>query len=236
MANMISIPLYLTIEQSCSYLDDRTSQSVLVDERFGMTQQIYSHLIERGFRRSGNMVYAPHCQSCSSCIACRVKPEEFKASRSQRRCIEMHKDTEVMIKPSVYDAKHQELYKCYLFNRHSENASIAASNEYMEFFGSSWCDTWMVEFYIENQLAAVAVVDVMKNALSAVYTFYEPKFKHYSLGTYAVLWQIEKARELGMEYVYLGYWVENSQKMDYKKNFRPLELFMNQQWQFYKGR
>lgn len=226
---MISIPLYLTTEQSCSYLDNRKSQSTLVDERFGMTQQIYSRLIERGFRRSGNMVYAPHCQNCSACIACRVRPEKFKASRSQKRCIEMHKDTKVIIKPCVYDEKHQELYKCYMVNRHSETTSF----EYMEFFGSRWSETWMVEFHIEKQLAAVAVVDVMKNALSAVYTFYEPMLKHYSLGTYAVLWQIEKARELGMKYVYLGYWVENSQKMDYKKNFRPLEVFMNQQWQVY---
>ena len=231
---MTSIPLYLTSEQECSYLDNRASQSAMVDVNFGMTRSIYSQLIERGFRRSGNLVYAPHCQQCSACIACRIKPAQFKPSRSQKRCIEKNQDTEVIIKPCDYDAKHRDLYNRYLSYRHSETATLSATNEYLEFFGSSWCDTRLIEFYIEKHLAAVAVVDLFNDALSAVYTFYDPDFQHYSLGTYAVLWQIAKARELGMEHVYLGYWVENSQKMDYKKNFKPLEVYMNQQWQAFQ--
>lgn len=228
---MISIPLYLTTEHTCSYLDAKESQSLVVDEEFGMTQQIYSHLIERGFRRSGDMVYAPHCQNCSACLACRINTNQFRASRSQRRCREMHRNTKVVIKPCVYNHDHKDLYNVYVANRHADTASLAGNNDPMEFFGSTWCVTWLVEFHIENKLAAVAVIDVLNNGLSAVYTFYDPQLKHYALGTYAVIWQIEKARELGIEYVYLGYWVENSQKMDYKKNFRPLEVFMNQQWQ-----
>ena len=230
---MISIPLYLTAEQSCSYLENRRSQSAMVDVDFGMSQHIYSHLIERGFRRSGQLVYAPHCQNCSACIACRIKPEAFKPNRSQKRCMQLHKDTEVVIKPCTYDANHRELYDRYVHNRHAETAATADSNEYMEFFGSQWCVTWMVEFYIKQQLAAVAVVDLLKDALSAVYTFYDPDLKNHGLGTFAVLWQIAKAKELGMNYIYLGYWVKDSQKMDYKKNFRPLEVYVNQQWQDY---
>ena len=233
MADMISIPLFLTPEQECAYLNNKESQSVVVNQQFGMTQQIYSHLIERGFRRSGDMVYAPHCQNCSACIACRVKAELFKANRSQKRCLEMHKKTEVIIKPCKYDPAHEDLYNHYVATRHPNTGEAANNQDHMDFFGSNWCETWLVEFHVVKQLAAVAVVDILKNALSAVYTFYKPEFKQLSMGTYAVLWQIEKARELGIEYVYLGYWVEKSQKMDYKKNYRPLEVFINQQWRDY---
>ena len=230
---MISVPLYLTAKQSCSYLEDKESQSIVVDEQFGMTRQIYSHLIERGFRRSGNSVYAPHCQNCSACIACRIKPTKFVPNRSQKRCIEGNKGTVAIIKPCQYDNKHEKLYTAYITDRHTDSLASATEHEHMEFFGSRWCETWLVEFHVDKQLAAVAVVDVLSNALSAVYTFYNPQFKKYGLGTYAVLWQIEKAKQMGMENVYLGYWVENSQKMGYKSNFKPLEILTNQQWQEY---
>jgi arginine-tRNA-protein transferase len=103
--------------------------------------------------------------------------------------------------------------------------------EYINFLGSRWCKTQFVEFSIANELAGVAVVDYLQNGLSAVYTFFEPKFSNYSLGIYAVLWQIQHAKELNINFVYLGFWIKNCQKMAYKNQYQPLQGLINQHWQ-----
>ena len=101
----------------------------------------------------------------------------------------------------------------------------------MQFLGSSWCESWFVEFSVANQLMAVAVVDVLDNALSAVYTFFDPEFADNSPGVYAVLWQIAQAKQLGLDYLYLGFWIKDCRKMCYKSQYQPLFGLIDQQWQ-----
>lgn len=169
---MISIPLWLSNPHDCSYLDNKIAQSIVVSEAFVLDTPIYSRLIEQGFRRSGNQVYAPHCLSCQACIPSRIAVADFKADRKQKRCRQRNQETEVTIKPAKFDVEHFQLYQRYQAERHDRaNSKPISEQDYIEFLSSHWCNTWFVEFRIKQQLAAVAIVDVLDNALSAVYTF-----------------------------------------------------------------
>ena len=107
----------------------------------------------------------------------------------------------------------------------------SSANEYIDFLSCSWGETRFIEFHLDGQLVAVAVIDFFENALSAVYTFFEPTMSTNSLGIYAVLWQIEYAQKLGLDHVYLGYWIEKCQKMAYKNQYQPLEGYINRRWE-----
>lgn len=229
---MNSVHLWLTTEQSCSYLDEKRSQSAVVDPDLALDPALYSRLIELGFRRSGDQVYQPYCGDCRACVPTRIPVAAFQANRNQKRCIKRNALTQVSIKPARFDSRHFELYQNYQASRHDKDpANTVTPKEYMTFLGSSWCDTWFVEFSIADRLAAIAVVDVLDHALSAVYTFFDPVFNEYSPGTYAVLWQIEQARQLHLDYVYLGFWIKDCRKMRYKIQYQPLQGLINQQWQ-----
>jgi leucyl-tRNA---protein transferase len=229
--SMISIPLLLNSEHACSYLAEQHARSIFVHPHFTLTTDIYGQLIEQGFRRSGDNVYAPQCAGCSACIPVRIRANDFKANRSQKRCWQHNIDTQVIVKPAVFEQQHYELYCRYQHIRHAEGAMADASaGDYINFLGSSWCDTVFVEFSIQGQLAGVAIVDQLPNALSAVYTFFDPHYASYSLGTYAVLWQIARAQLQKREFVYLGFWINSCQKMAYKSNYHPLQQRLNGQW------
>jgi leucyl-tRNA---protein transferase len=228
---MISIPLILTQPHPCGYLDGECAQSVFVHSSYTLSTSIYARLIEQGFRRSGDEIYAPHCPYCSACIPVRLPVEKFKPSRSQKRCINKNVKTKAIVKPAVFEQAHYELYLRYQAIRHSDGSMANASpDDYLNFLGSSWCDTRFVEFFINNELAGVAVIDQFEQAWSAVYTFFEPKFSSYSLGVYAVLWQIEQAYLQQKEFLYLGFWIKACKKMAYKSDYRPIQSLIDNQW------
>ncbi|MGZ8151688.1 MAG: arginyltransferase [Methylovulum sp.] len=228
---MISIPLVLTHEHPCSYLDDELARSAFVQPAYPMTTSIYSRLIELGFRRSGDDVYKPDCTTCSACIPARLAPNLFKPNRNQQRCLKNNLSTRAIIKPPIFEQSHYDMYLRYQIARHQDGSMATSSrDEYLSFLRSSWCDTRFIEFSIDNELAAIAVIDQLDNALSAVYTFFEPKFSSYSLGTYAVLWQIEQALQQQKEFLYLGFWIKECKKMTYKIAYQPIQLLINNQW------
>ena len=228
---MTSIPLFLSQEHPCGYLDDEKAQSLFVHPGYPVTSSIYAQLIEQGFRRSGDEVYAPHCPHCSSCISVRLPVKKFKPSRSQKRCLSKNRATQVIVKPAVFEQSHYDMYLRYQAVRHSDSSMATVSpDEYLSFLGSSWCNTRFVEFSINNELAGVAVIDQFEQAWSAVYTFFEPKFSNYSLGVYAVLWQIEQAYQQQKEFLYMGFWIKTCKKMVYKCDYQPIQLLINKQW------
>lgn len=229
---MISIPLFLDDSHPCSYLEKRNAQFAYVHPEFELSTDIYSALIEQGFRRSGNHTYQPQCADCTACISTKLAVQDFQPSRQQRRVLKKNTDVQVNIKPASFDEQHFELYQNYLSSRHADGVMENSSkDDYMSFFGSNWCVTYFVEFMIADELAGVAVIDQLNNALSAVYTFFDAKFSARSLGVYAVLWQIEHAKSLQLENLYLGYWVKDCQKMSYKTKYQPLQGLIEQQWQ-----
>lgn len=228
---MTSIPLLITAPHPCSYLDDEQAQSAFVDPLFRLDTAVYSLLIAHGFRRSGNDVYRPQCAQCSQCVPVRVPVAQFKPNRSQKRCLQKNRQTTAIIKPAVFEQAHYDLYLRYQNQRHAEgNMANTSPDEYIKFLGSSWCNTQFIEFFCADELAAVAIVDRLDDALSAVYTFFDPQFSSYSLGVYAVLWQIQQAQNQGLEWLYLGFWIADCRKMNYKDQYRPLQGFIGQQW------
>ncbi len=233
---MISLPLWLTAENACSYLDGRLSQSAVVHPDFDMDTALYAQLLEQGFRRSGSQVYKPYCNNCQACVPTRLPVAVFQPNRKQRRCSQRNKHTQVVIKTAEFNERHFDLYRRYQIARHDKTQATEISREdYLHFLGSTWCDTWFVEFLIEGQLVAVAIVDVLENALSAVYTFFDPAFNDYSPGVFAVLWQIETARQHQLEHVYLGFWIADCRKMSYKTQYQPLEGLIAGKWQNIKS-
>lgn len=229
---MKQIPLLLSGEHHCSYLDQKSSQSAFVHPDILLRTDIYAQLITQGFRRSGDEVYTPYCKNCSACVSVRVPVKDFKPNRNQKRCSNKHLNTQVVVKPAKFEQAHYDMYLRYQDSRHTDGPMAEASPEdYINFLSSSWCDTLFIEFSIDNELAAIAVVDQFKNAWSAVYTFFDPKFCDYSLGVYAVLWQIKNCILLNKEFLYLGFWIEKCRKMNYKTDYQPLELLINKHWQ-----
>jgi len=228
---MISIPLFLTHEHPCSYLDGKLAQAVFVHPSFQLETSVYTQLIEKGYRRSGDDVYAPHCVNCSACVPARLAVAQFKPDRSQKRCMKKNINTQATIKPAVFTQAHYDLYLRYQAIRHGDgDMAHSSADDYINFLGSSWCNTYFVEFSIANELAGIAVIDQLDNALSAVYTFFDPRFSSYSLGVYAVLWQIEHARQQNLEFLYLGFWIKECKKMAYKSNYQPLQLLLDKHW------
>ena len=228
---MISIPLVLSQEHPCGYLETKIAQSLFVHPSYSITTSTYAHLLEQGFRRSGEEVYAPHCSHCSACIPARLPLKKFKPSKSQRRCMRKNIETRVNIKPAIFEQAHYDMYLRYQAIRHPEGSMINASPEnYFRFLSSSWCNTQFVEFSINNELAGIAIIDQFDEAWSAVYTFFEPKFSDYSLGVYAILWQIQQANLQQKEYLYLGFWLKDCTKMSYKTCYQPIQLLIDKQW------
>jgi arginine-tRNA-protein transferase len=230
---MTSIPLLITAPHPCSYLEGEQAQTAFVNPIFGLSSNVYSQLIAHGFRRSGDDVYQPRCAQCSQCVPVRLPVAQFKPNRRQKRCFQKNRQTSTIIKPAVFEQAHYDLYLRYQNQRHADgNMANSSPDEYLKFLGGSWCDTRFVEFSIDGALAAVAIVDYLENAISAVYTFFDPEFSSYSPGVYAVLWQIQFAQERRLEWLYLGFWIANSKKMNYKNQYRPLQGFIDQQWVF----
>ncbi len=228
---MISIPLFLNSPHPCSYLEQHHARFAYVHPELELNTEIYSQLIAQGFRRSGSQVYRPQCSACTKCIPARLTVADFKASRQQRRTLKKNADIKVNIKPALFERSHYELYLKYLRQRHFDGAMLNTNpQEYIHFLGSDWCDTLFVEFVIQNEPVGIAVVDLLDDALSAVYTFFDPKFSTRSLGVFAILWQIEYAKQLGLEWLYLGYWIEECQKMAYKTNYKPLHGLVDKEW------
>jgi leucyl-tRNA---protein transferase len=229
---LLSTPLH-----PCSYLPHRQATKIFIDTSHLKTMDVYNTLSKHGFRRSGNELYRPHCADCEECLPVRVPVQHFTPRRSQRRTWQRNQDLTVTAKPSDFQLEHFQLYCRYLASRHpGSDMENPTKNDYIDFFNSQWATTRFYEFRLARQLMAVAVVDHLKDGLSAVYTFFDPRWSARSLGVYAVLWEIEEAKRLNKEWLYLGYWVSGCRKMSYKMEYQPLEVFYNGKWRMENGK
>ena len=223
--------LLLGTEHRCSYLAGRMARSVFVDPQLALDPPRYGALLDLGFRRSGSYVYRPACTGCQQCRPVRVPVAAFRATRAQRRCLKRNADLHLGMDREL-DAEHYELYRRYLHARHPGGGMDPDDREaFRSFLTSAWgCTEIMALRDGAGRLLAGGVIDRVPQGLSAVYTYFEPGLPERSLGTFAILAEIERARVLGLPYLYLGYWVPGSAKMDYKRNFRPLEILGPTGW------
>ncbi|MBI2381084.1 MAG: arginyltransferase [Gammaproteobacteria bacterium] len=228
------LKFYATPPHACSYLPQETAVTAFVDPEARLTPGLYSALALHGFRRSGEHIYRPHCGSCQACIPVRIPVADFLAqslSRRFRRINAANADLDVRIRMAEFNPEHYALYARYVSLRHHDGDMYPPSEtQYRNFLLSSWADTEFVEFRLAGRLLAVAVTDIMNNGLSALYTFYEPDEEARSLGTYAVLWQIDETMRRRLPHLYLGYYIRQCRKMSYKRHYRPQELLVNGQW------
>lgn len=225
--------LYLSREHDCSYLPGRSARSLIIDPEARMSPTLYGMLLERGFRRSGGMVYRPECPTCKECVPIRIPVSRFQPRRAQRRIWKRHQGLEMRERGPRFLQEHYDLYTRYILSRHPDGEMADISEEkYMVFLACDWCDTRFFEFRQgSGQLVAVAVTDLLPEGLSAVYTFFEPACSHLSPGVLSVLWQIHAARERGLTWLYLGYWIQGCRKMRYKEEYRPIQTLVANRWQ-----
>ena len=226
------LKLFHSGDHACGYWPDRVARDLVLDPRDPRLPALYATTLDWGFRRSGDLLYRPHCRGCRACVAVRIPVGRFRPDRGQRRCLARNADVQVRVLAAERTAEQLELYRRYLGARPAGGGMDGhGAAEFDQFLVGNWADGRFLEFRVAGRLVAVAVTDLADRALSAVYTFYDPAESVRSLGTFAILQQIDWARREGREHLYLGYWIEGHPKMDYKRRFSPLEAFDGRGWQ-----
>ena len=222
---------FTTPPHDCGYLPGKRAVTLFVDPRMRPDNATYTLLSQHGFRRSGGHIYRPKCATCEACIPIRVEVAKFQPRRYHRRILRINGDISVTPRKPVYDPHHFKLYYRYITARHAgggmENPDPGS---YMDFLTANWARTTFYEFKRDTELLAVAVIDRLDDGLSAVYTFFDPSQSRRGLGHYAILSEITIAQDLGLKWLYLGYWIAGCQKMSYKADFTPHQRYMNGAW------
>jgi arginyl-tRNA--protein-N-Asp/Glu arginylyltransferase len=233
---------FLTSPSACPYLPGKQERKVfthLVGERAPAVNDLLTH---GGFRRSQSIAYRPACDACRACVSVRVLAQEFQTTRTFRRVVGTNSDVVTEERPSIPTSEQYSLFRAYLDARHADGGMVDMTVlDYSMMVEDSHVRTKLFEYRRrgpdtringrgQGSLLAVALTDVLSDGLSMVYSFYDPDQRGRSLGTYIILDHIARARALGLPYVYLGYWVEGSPKMDYKRRFLPQERLAHEGW------
>lgn len=235
---LTTLQFYATAPYSCSYLPDKTARSQVATPSHLIHADMYSDLLNAGFRRSGLYTYRPYCDECKACIATRILVNQFTPSRSQRRAQKKHAGLQVIVLNLSYQEGHYQLYQRYQHERHAGGDMDSDDQyQYMQFLLQSRVNSRIVEFRDgphdphPGRLRMVSIIDILEQGISSVYTFYDPSIHSASYGSYSILWQIEQARILGLPYLYLGYYIKESNKMSYKTKYQPMEGLIDDHWQ-----
>lgn len=237
-ANFIArrpLELQVTRPTPCPYLPGKTELRLAAD--ISNHSDRHDQLARAGFRRVENWVYKPVCPDCGGCIPIRIaaahdRETGLRPNRSQRRVQQRNRDLKRHILPNNPTLEHYELFQRYLLARHDDGQMAEMdSDSFAALIAASPIDTVVLEYRLDEELVAVMLVDIQSDGLSAVYSFYDPDITGRSLGTFMILDCAYLAAEMGFDFVYLGYYVETSRKMNYKARFRPAEMLIQGNWQ-----
>lgn len=216
----------------CPYITGQTERKVVTDLTGPNAEELYERLSRAGFRRSHNLAYRPACPSCNACIPVRIVARDFETTKSFRRVMSANADLTADDTEAIATVEQYRLFSSYQRARHEGgDMSGMAFNDYRAMVEDTPVTSRTVEFRDnDGSLVAVMLMDRMEDSLSAVYSFFDGTMSRRSLGTFMILWMVEYARKLNLPYVYLGYWIDGSDKMAYKARFQPLEELGNDGW------
>jgi arginyl-tRNA--protein-N-Asp/Glu arginylyltransferase len=223
---------YTTAPLPCPYVPGRTERKVVTEITGPDAEALHDRLSRAGFRRSHNIAYAPVCPACQSCVAIRICAAHFQPDRGLRRVAKANLLVEGFEVPARATAEQFQLFQRYQQARHGGGDMATMSfYDYRAMIEDTPIESVLIEFReTDDRLIGACLADRLGDGLSAVYSFFDPDLASRSLGTHAILWLIERARQLGLPYVYLGYWVPESRKMAYKARFRPTEILVGGTW------
>lgn len=234
---------YVTAPQPCPYLHGRAERKLFTALHGENAAELNNALSRQGFRRSQNVLYRPSCESCVACMSARIRVADFTTSRTQRRLLRRNAGLRRVATSAWATEEQFDLFRRYLDRRHADGGMADMDIfEFAAMIEETPVKTRVIEYRCggevperlaqgDDHLAAVCLTDVLDDGLSLVYSFYDPALRAASLGTYIILDHIEIARAAGLPYVYLGYWVPGSHKMDYKARFSALEIYKGGVWQ-----
>ncbi len=223
---------YTTAPLPCPYVQGRTERKVVTEITGPDSDGLHDRLSRAGFRRSHNIAYAPVCPACNACVPIRIPVASFQPDKTLRRTARANAQVDGYEVAARATAEQFQLFQRYQLARHGEGDMATMSfYDYRAMVEDTPIETFIIEFRdAQDRLVSACLGDKLGDGLSAVYSFFAPGMEKQSLGTYAVLWLIERARSLGLPYVYLGYWVPESRKMAYKARFKPSEILVSGIW------
>lgn len=222
--------LGITQSFQCNYLADQQERLLIAVDPILHDSEHYGWLMHQGFRRSGNDIYRPHCLSCHACQSIRVLINNFVASKSQKRLLKRGQHFSVKVSYTI-KSSYYPLYEKYINEIHSDGSMFpASSGQFQSFTQNDITEQIYIEIWHDDELISVAVTDDIPNALSAVYTFYHPDYRKYGLGVFSILKQIEISKQLEREFLYLGYQINDCEKMNYKNRYKPHQILIENQW------
>ncbi|MEN9062962.1 MULTISPECIES: arginyltransferase [Ponticoccus] len=233
-----SLPLapqfYVTAPQPCPYLEGRMERKLFTALQGDGAQRLNDSLSKQGFRRSQNVLYRPSCADCAACLSARIDVSRFDPTRSQRRAMKRNARFERRATSPWATEEQYSLFRRYLDRRHADGGMADMDVfEFAAMIEETPIRSRVIE-YLDREsddLIAVCLTDMLDDGLSMVYSFYEPELASRSLGTWMILDHVQIAREAGLPYVYLGYWVPGSDKMGYKAQFSGLEIYRKGVWE-----
>ena len=230
----IAPQFYVTAPQPCPYLEGRMERKLFTALQGEGAQRLNDGLSKQGFRRSQNVLYRPSCADCAACLSARIKVADFTPSKSQKRTLKRGEYLERRATSPWATEEQFDLFRRYLSDRHATGGMADMDAfEFAAMIEETPIRTRVVEYTDQDNkdLVATCLTDILDDGVSMVYSFFEPDNKRLSLGTYIILDHINIAREAGLPYVYLGYWVPGSEKMGYKASFSGLEVYAGGEWQ-----
>ena len=228
---------FITAPSPCPYLPGRVERKVFTHLVGQDARSLNTQLSQGGFRRSQNIAYRPACDGCASCVSVRVPVNTFTPSRAMRRNLRINADVESTVVKSQATSEHYSLFRSYIDSRHSDGGMADMTVlDFSAMVDDNFVDSRLVEYRLRTeddrngQLVASVLIDVLGDGISMIYSFYEPEEPRRGLGTFMILDNIARVKRLGLPYLYLGYWVRGSRKMDYKSKFLPQERLTSEGW------